>query len=273
MLGMLAGSAAFAPVRAQAVYYQKFKHAAPGNEKTSKTGQVKARIIPDFQERFNRSKQKPNLLIDARKSAVQDCGVTSCVLRGPTAPLPVTLIEFSGRRTDAFQVQLFWKTSSEVNNDYFEVERTLNPAGEFTVAGKVTGRGNSSQNVSYQFTDPNQESEYTYYRLKQVDRDGSFTYSRIIAVKGYQETLAVAAFPNPALAKDVKFQVAGSKRETTLGVFVYDLKGKLIYKNAQYPLTESKQILLPELGATSGSYVIKIRTSQQEASASFVILQ
>jgi hypothetical protein len=271
-LGMLAGNAGFQNVQAESVTLSKPKPALPVSRTRQKIDQRVARIRPGFHQTFIRTKQKTNLLINARSSAVQECSIASCTFSSSSAPLPVTLVEFSGKRLDQSQVQLSWTTSAEVNNDYFQVERTLNPAEGFQSVGLVKGKGTSSQNVFYQLTDPNKETVYTYYRLMQVDLDGSTSYSRIIAVKGYNEELSLSAFPNPAPANDLKFQVSGSKTGEILSVLVYDLEGKAIYKNDRYAVGENQQISLPVPRIESGSYVIKIKSTQQQASASFIIV-
>lgn len=212
--------------------------------------------------------RRTNLLINTRTGATLDCGGSACFL---TSPLPVKLIKFDGIRLDHSQVLLTWTTSEEVNNDHFEVERTLNPAHGFRFVGSVNGKIHSSQNVSYQLTDPNDEVVYTYYRLKQVDRDGSSSYSRIIAVKGLGEVLSVIPFPNPALAKDLKFRVLGHKTGESLSVQLCDVTGRVIYQNQEYKLSDEKLISLPYFRNQTGSFVIKIKNTQQQASSSFVV--
>ncbi|MDQ6478236.1 T9SS type A sorting domain-containing protein [Dyadobacter sp. LHD-138] len=212
--------------------------------------------------------RRRNVLINGRASATQDCG-SSCLL---ASPLPVKLIEFNGVRLDQSQVLLSWTTTEEVNNDHFDVERTLNPANGFQVVGSVKGKNYSSQNVSYKLTDPNVEADYTYYRLKQVDGDGSSSYSRIIGVKGFSEVLAVIPFPNPARARDLKFLVSGHTKGESLSVQVCDVTGNIIYQNNAYTLADDKQISLPGIRNQAGSFVIKIKNAQQQASSSFVMM-
>jgi hypothetical protein len=213
--------------------------------------------------------QRTSPTITARTSATLDCDGFACI---PATPLPVTLIKFYGERSNSVQVQLNWTTSEEVNNDHFKVERTLNPANGFQVVASVKGKTNSAENTSYQVTDPNNEEVYTYYRLAQYDLDGSRTYSRIIAVKGFIEPLSVIPFPNPARSQDLKFRVTGHKTSESLNVQVFDVKGNNIYQNNAYFLTEDQQILLPGMKHQPGSFVIKIKNQIQQASSSFIMI-
>jgi hypothetical protein len=94
--------------------------------------------------------------------------------------LPITLASFSGNAKGS-QVVLNWITSSEVNNSYFSVERSADGL-HFKQVGIVAGAGNSTNINSYSLVDefPHQQ---TYYRLKQVDYDGAYSYSKTIVVK------------------------------------------------------------------------------------------
>jgi Zn-dependent metalloprotease len=111
--------------------------------------------------------------------------------------LPVTLVKFEGKNT-AEGNQLQWTTSSEVNNAYFAVEESLN-GRVFTETGRVQGMGSSSLTNTYSFTDSNFGKGITYYRLKQVDTDDKFAYSRIIAIEASRAG-NVRFYPNPVQA-------------------------------------------------------------------------
>ena len=240
----------------------------PVSKTKQKADEMLARTKPGYYTALFVTNRQGSKMPNARTRAVADCG-SSCI----SSPLPVKLINFLGKRLDARQVQLDWTTTNEVNNDYFEIERTLNPATGFQTVGSVKGQGNSAANVSYQFTDPNAETVYTYYRLKQVDLDGNFAYSRIIAVKGYHQELTVNAVPNPGSGKELAFIVSGDISEESISVRIYDQKGASVYQNTKYVLSENQQISLPGITMQEGSYYIKIRTEKQEASSSFVIIR
>ncbi|TAG39387.1 MAG: LamG domain-containing protein [Cytophagia bacterium] len=109
-----------------------------------------------------------------------------------SSPLPITLLSFEGKRTNENNVLLQWKTATELNNKGFEIESSKNSTS-FTKIAFVDGAGNSTNIRNYQFNVQN--SDDTYYRLKQIDFDGSFSYSSIIFVKGIENIVNV--YPNP----------------------------------------------------------------------------
>lgn len=195
--------------------------------------------------------------------------IVPCVQR----PLPVTLLSFTGERQNDTSVMLLWQTSEEVNNDYFQIERTLNPSIGFQIVGSVKGAGSSKSVVKYQTTDPNDNSGYTYYRLKQVDFNGSYEYSSIIAVKGSKIPFSIAAFPNPSQAKTLLFKVNGLKASEQLQIAIYDLAGNAVYHNDNQMATPDQQNLnlgLPSL--LPGKYSIKVQSKQDQAVDSFVVV-
>lgn len=110
----------------------------------------------------------------------------------PDGPLPVRLISFEGRLNDQKRAVLTWKTD-EINASHYEIERSPN-AKDFHMAGTVTAGGNGSAN--YIFTDPTPVSGNCYYRIRLVDQDDTFSYSRMIslATEGPSKPFA---YPNP----------------------------------------------------------------------------
>jgi len=113
------------------------------------------------------------------------------------APLPVTLLDFTAQLAGR-AVQLDWHTASELNAARFEVERSLD-AVTFTRLGARPAAGTSSAAHTYAFTDAALPSGATtlYYRLRQVDLDGTSTYSPVRAVTLTSSGAGLALFPNP----------------------------------------------------------------------------
>ena len=107
--------------------------------------------------------------------------------------LPVELVRFTAQPS-AKTVDLEWTTSSEINNDYFQVERSTD-GRNFTSLTQVTGAGTTTLARHYTSTDTNPFAGLNYYRLKQVDVDGAFSYSNIVVVELKSER--VELFPNP----------------------------------------------------------------------------
>lgn len=112
-------------------------------------------------------------------------------------PLPVTFAAFTGRQ-DGNSVALEWTTLSEKDNDYFEIERSIDGVNYVTV-GYVDGAGNSSKRIDYTFSDNAPEQGLLYYRLSQVDFDGTREYADKVVTVYYTggELGNLVVVPNP----------------------------------------------------------------------------
>lgn len=114
-------------------------------------------------------------------------------------PLPIELVDFTASPINNEMVQLDWQTASEMNNDYFTVERSSD--GNFwTPITRVDGAGNSTELLDYTMNDENPLVGLSYYRLKQTDFNGDFIYSKIRAVQiNKNETTddLIFMYPNP----------------------------------------------------------------------------
>ncbi len=111
-------------------------------------------------------------------------------------PLPIELIDFTVKNTE-YGNELFWSTASEINNEYFILEISDDAINFFEIA-KLEGAGNSSQTLNYSYLDNSFTTEISYYRLKQVDFDKKFTYSKIISVANTL-TAEFSIYPNPVV--------------------------------------------------------------------------
>lgn len=115
-------------------------------------------------------------------------------------PLPITLASFDATAESCNRVNLIWKTESELNNDYMEVQRSED-GREFMSLGKVK-RKNLTGSATYTYTDTRAKSATTYfYRLRQVDFDGKVEFHKIISVrtKSCNDLKAFSIHPNPAI--------------------------------------------------------------------------
>ena len=107
--------------------------------------------------------------------------------------LPVELIGFNGKHDQGHNI-LTWQTATELNNDYFQVEHSFD-GRYFESIGSVLGQGTSSTQHNYQFVHKNVKDGIHYYRLKQVDYDGQFEYSKIISIDFSND--GIIFLPNP----------------------------------------------------------------------------
>ena len=125
-------------------------------------------------------------------------------------------------------VRLDWATSSEINADYFNIERSSN-GKDFNAIGNVKSVGNSSKKTTYLFNDSLiiELSQTLYYRLKQVDYNGAFKYSKIIAINNsINKNAPIKVYPNPAINSIFVESNNGFK-----SINIYNLQGVLIKKS------------------------------------------
>jgi Secretion system C-terminal sorting domain/Reeler domain len=109
------------------------------------------------------------------------------------APVPITLLSFTGKaENDAVQLQ--WQTAQEINNDYFIVEHSIDGIN-FSKTVKLLSKGNTSIGNIYSYSDKQAVQGINFYRLKQVDVDGSYTYSNIVLVKNNAKKIAILVNP------------------------------------------------------------------------------
>ncbi len=179
--------------------------------------------------------------------------------------LPVEIVDFYGewnKKDD--QNDLTWITASEINNDYFIVERSYGDIANFKSIGRVEGRGNSSEKVTYDWEDMDiAKSGKYFYRLQQFDFDGSFSYSEIISIDVERDRLVdVNLYPNPAIGSTT-VQVTAAE-EGDLNVTIYDLKGKVISNNIIDTSIESgsSQETMDISDLPAGSYVVRIKVGR-----------
>ncbi len=109
--------------------------------------------------------------------------------------LPIELIYFNGER-EGDGILLQWETASELNNDFFAIERSNN-GNLFRELGTIAGAGNSSYSTSYRFLDSNPAPGVNYYRLKQTDFDGEYVYAPVISINCTHD-LELSIYPNPS---------------------------------------------------------------------------
>ncbi|WP_426490744.1 T9SS type A sorting domain-containing protein [Hymenobacter sp. 102] len=179
-----------------------------------------------------------------------------------TRPLPVTLTSFTGAAITAGN-QLRWTTAQEVNSARFVVERSADGVS-FQPVGTLAAAGNSSGTRTYQYLDAT-TLRTAYYRLRQVDTDGTTAYSSVVVVTRAAAVVSSAlAFPNPFEAELRVALPAGSDAQP-VAVSLTTLAGQTVYSR-QLPLSSVAQTLpgLPELKA--GTYVLRLTTAAGSSS-------
>lgn len=149
------------------------------------------------------------------------------IVFGGGSPLPVELISFNGKLIND-KVKLTWKTASEINSDYFLVQRSIDGIN-FETIGKVSAQGNSSSIVNYDFVDTNPTEGNNYYRLKQVDYNREYEYFKTVVINTLNgnSISRVNVFPNPANGV-----INLSFNQAHLGLsslIIFDERGRKVY--------------------------------------------
>ena len=156
-----------------------------------------------------------------------------------------------------------WKTAQEISNHYFVVEKTRD-LENFTEVGKIDGHGDSKEEHKYSLVDSEPYYGKSYYRLKQVDFDGNFTYSEVKIIDYSGPTFAtLRAYPNPLGVKDengdLYIEVFGLKDTQIVPLKMYNLQGQIIFER-EYEVTNpghlKEKVDLPNRPGP-GIYILK----------------
>ncbi|KXX68489.1 T9SS type A sorting domain-containing protein [Flammeovirga sp. SJP92] len=178
--------------------------------------------------------------------------------------LPVELIYFRGAVIGE-EVELEWKTASEINASHFEVQRSSDRKNWINL-GTVEASGNSQTAIEYTFTDE-KPLAVSYYRLKQVDFDEAFEFFGPVAVtlEGVEEALELLIMPNNILnSENVQFSISGLNVGTSMSIQVFNNNGYLVYSEDIAEVT-SNNLLKPmhftkQLG--SGMYYVVVKSGK-----------
>ncbi len=173
--------------------------------------------------------------------ATNICAGSSC------AAMPVETTFFKGKVIDDNLVQLTWETVLEIDNEGFEIQRA-NADFRWEFLDFERGNGNTTETINYSFIDRNPYPGTNYYRFKQMDYDGNFEFSKIIAVNVKNIKGGVTIFPT--LAKErllIKFEEAPAELPTYR---ISDMMGRLIIQ------TKEEHGVIDIADLTPGQYVL-----------------
>jgi hypothetical protein len=174
-------------------------------------------------------------------------------------PLPVTLIDFNADK-EGDLVKLAWSTATEINNDYFLVEKSKNSI-DFIAIESLKGAGNSQSILNYETIDHSPYNGVSYYRLKQVDYDGTVSYSKIEAVN-FNGDGKITIYPNPGTGF---FNIQGLATESE--ITVDNPLGQTILIKRSF--SDSSEIDLSS--QPSGVYFIKVNNGNISTSTKIII--
>ncbi|MCX6351289.1 MAG: T9SS type A sorting domain-containing protein, partial [Bacteroidetes bacterium] len=168
-------------------------------------------------------------------------------------PLPVELISFNASLKNEVTAALVWKTASEIDNNHFDVERSVDGT-TFLKVGEVAGHGTTNMESSYGFDDQfgNVLSPVLYYRLKQVDNNGTFTYSNIAKVRTTERVDGLKVWYNQGTDKIATIISVNTADKVTLKVT--DQTGKVVGEQTTSVSKGNNVLELDMTGNAKGIY-------------------
>jgi len=184
--------------------------------------------------------------------------------------LPVDLINFGVGTNDLNNVVIEWSTLSQVNNDYFTIQRSLDAFEWFDVI-EIPGAGNTNSQMDYHYEDKNPYLGLSYYRLVQTDYDGKFEVfsPKSVRVKN-QKTIGLKIIPNPSIDY-IEIDLVHTSEDVKLynhDIQIYDIEGNKIYK--KHFIGDISDFKINIENFKSGIYVVKSNSDNFKGEAKFI---
>ena len=206
----------------------------------------------------------PSVMNIARVKSSSDANVIfvddgTAIINPSEKPLPVTLEKFTASILDG-KIKLDWTTSMEINCKEFQVEKSLD-GKMFIPIGKVQGNGTTALFHSYFFTDEIlPDARIFYYRLKQIDVDEKYKFSKIVSVKYKADTKEIKVSPNP-FHNYINAVILWDKAETVIAK-IAGVDGRVILSQKFDAATGKNFITITNLsGLPSGYYLLQFSSS------------
>ncbi len=176
--------------------------------------------------------------------------------------LPVILTDFSAKQVSTGGVYVQWNTSSEINSDYYVVERS-GSSQIYSEAAKISSVGSANLGKTYSFSDNLPLEGANFYRLKIVDKDGSFSYSRIVSVSVKDASTRSLVILSGILRTDLLQMIISSSKSQPGNIFVVDANGKKIF-SASLSLSKGNNSLKKSLNLAKGIYYARLSTDTEK---------
>lgn len=180
---------------------------------------------------------------------------------------PVELLSFEATSVQQ-KVELHWITATELNNDFFTIERSAD--GQlFQPIATIQGAGTSSQQQTYQATDNQPSSDVLFYRLKQTDFDGQFSYSHTVEVHIEPTKSQLTVFPNPS--KNQFFSLQGWDVHKSFTLRLIDHTGKILLSRQVPAFSPQPYQLKPACHLPSGLYFLRMSHENEQLTQTIII--
>ncbi|MBC7923210.1 MAG: T9SS type A sorting domain-containing protein [Ferruginibacter sp.] len=187
------------------------------------------------------------------------------------APLPITLVSFTASYQSANEsVRLDWITSSEINNEYFTLERSVD-AIHFEAVERIPGAGNSRERRAYTTRDENPRPGTSYYRLKQTDYDGTTVHSQLVSVQASKTNgSGFSLSPNPSNGQELNIRLEGTFGNVRISV--YNWVGEKVHESFFAEANDHLR-LRPDAQWKSGMYWVKLQAGSQVRTQKLLVAQ
>ncbi|MCV9386409.1 T9SS type A sorting domain-containing protein [Reichenbachiella ulvae] len=175
--------------------------------------------------------------------------------------LPVELISFTANLLED-AVEIKWSTASEIDNDYFVIERSTD-GKIYEALGEVTGFGTTNERQDYSFIDDRPYFGISYYRLVQYDFDGTESIFGPLSINNdqFKEGIDLNLYPNPSTSGEFNLKINSGDENSLIQLVIYDMSGQMIYSN-QYSAQLGTQIIPININNQSGPGIYHVKVSQ-----------
>jgi hypothetical protein len=248
---------------------------AAGNvlETANGSSLLKLNLLPDGRQTvsFNTTKDfaKVGIQVSGLANVVSNTSVYyaftdssngSLSIVAPAAPLPVTLSSFVVRRLPSGAAAINWTTASELNSASFVVERSTNLAAGFTAVGQVAAAGNATTARSYSLQDAEAATltVTAYYRLRQLDQDGSAHFSAVAVLNAGPTKSGFTLYPNPATLSTPVVNISAAV-SAGYSVNLYSNMGQLLSSRTITSEGTTTPLNLSTSGLAAGIYHVVVR--------------
>jgi len=177
------------------------------------------------------------------------------IIFNSSTTLPVVLVQLLASKNDDGSVKVSWATSQETNAGYYDIERSGDQTN-FTKIGTVKAKGNSQITTNYSFVDQLPLDGNDYYRLKMVDLDGKYVYSKTVSVTTQNDGRPLVIYSNP-FSDMIRLKV-NVNRAQNLTMTVSDMLGKTYINQSYFAQSGDNFVNLPTSITSHGMYVLRI---------------
>jgi hypothetical protein len=182
--------------------------------------------------------------------------------------LPVEFLSFTGRLSESGAISLDWQTGTEIENEGFEIQRLKNNTKWVTI-GFISGYGNSTITRNYNFMDYEPEVGSNYYRIRQIDFDGSDSYSKTIAIETDLRDEPLVVYPNPA-NNSTTIEIQQEVDENGM-ISITDINQKIIRQISLESRNNSGKRDIDLTNLPSGIYFLHLETAKTSFTKRLVV--